>query len=57
MSEILETQTQPPTAQAGAQNDVPVVFFGIGVIINLVLVAVYFAWARKQWKKPGKEDE
>jgi heme/copper-type cytochrome/quinol oxidase subunit 2 len=26
-------------------------FFGIGVVINVVMITAYFIWAYKQWKK------
>ena len=27
------------------------VFFGIGMIINIVMIISFFIWAAKQWKK------
>jgi uncharacterized membrane protein YukC len=27
------------------------VFFGIGMIINIVMIVTFFIWAVKQWKK------
>ena len=31
-------------------------FFVIGVVINLILIAAFFVWARKQWKKNKHEE-
>ncbi len=33
------------------------VFLGIGVVINLLLVTAYFVWAYRQGKKRDKTDE
>lgn len=27
------------------------VFFGIGMVINIVMIAAFFIWAVKQWRK------
>lgn len=27
------------------------VFFGIGMIVNIVMITTFFVWAFKQWKK------
>lgn len=30
------------------------VFFGIGMIVNIVMITSFFIWAVKQWKKNDK---
>ena len=35
----------------GAGDDSLVGFFAIGVVINIALVAAYFIWAYRQWKR------
>ena len=42
-----------PTINEGA----PIGFFAIGIGVNLVLIAAYFIWALRQWKKPGARDK
>ncbi len=32
-------------------------FFGIGLAINLLLIAAYFVWAYKQGKKRDRSDD
>jgi hypothetical protein len=34
-----------------AKGDSLVGFFAIGVVINIALVAAYFIWAYRQWKR------
>jgi len=34
-----------------------IVFFGIGIVINLVMITAYFIWAYKQWKRTDKPEE
>jgi hypothetical protein len=29
------------------------VFFGIGMLVNIVMIVSFFIWAIKQWKKNG----
>lgn len=48
-----QAETDPPTPQ----QEAPIGFFAIGIVINLVLITAYFIWAYKQWKKPGKRDK
>ncbi|MDH5387558.1 MAG: hypothetical protein OEY06_03805 [Gammaproteobacteria bacterium] len=31
------------------------VFFGIGMIVNIVMIVSFFIWAVKQWKKNDKK--
>ena len=58
MSESQTTYTEQPAAvQTAPQNESLMVFLGIGVVINLVLITAYFVWARKQWKKTDRRDE
>ena len=44
-------------AVAPAEHDTPVGFFAIGIVINLVLLGAYFAWAWRQWKKSGSRED
>jgi len=48
---------QPAVDSRHVQDDSMVVFFGIGVVINLVMITAYFIWAYKQWKKSDRPDE
>ena len=58
MSNQLTTYTeQPATDSRPEQNDTMIGFFGIGVVINVVMITAYFIWAYKQWKKSGQRDE
>jgi len=42
-----------PTINEGA----PIGFFAIGIVVNVVLIVAYFAWALRQWKKPAARDK
>ena len=44
-------------AVASTEHDAPVGFFAIGILINLVLLGAYFAWAWRQWKKSASRKE
>ena len=58
MSNQLTSYTEQPAADSGSeQNDSMIVFFGIGIVINVVMITAYFIWAYKQWKKSDKQDE
>jgi len=58
VSNQLTTYTEQPAADSGhEQNDSMIVFFGIGIVINVVMITAYFIWAYKQWKKSDKQDE
>jgi hypothetical protein len=48
---------QPAVDSRPEQNDSMIGFFGIGVVINVVMITAYFIWAYKQWKKSDKRDE
>jgi cytochrome bd-type quinol oxidase subunit 2 len=48
---------QPAVDIKSEQNDSMLGFFGIGVVINLVMITAYFIWAYKQWKKSDRRDE
>jgi hypothetical protein len=58
VSDQLATYTEQPAADSRPeQNDSMIGFFGIGVVINVVMITAYFIWAYKQWKKSDKRDE
>jgi heme/copper-type cytochrome/quinol oxidase subunit 2 len=58
VSDQLTTYTEQPTADSGTEaNDSMIVFFGIGIVINVVMITAYFIWAYKQWKKGDKRDQ
>ena len=58
MSETATAYTeQPAVPPAPAHNEPPIVFLGIGVVINLILITAYFVWAYKQMKKRREKDE
>jgi heme/copper-type cytochrome/quinol oxidase subunit 2 len=48
---------QPAADSKLEQNDSMIGFFGIGVVINVVMITAYFIWAYKQWKKNDRQDE
>jgi heme/copper-type cytochrome/quinol oxidase subunit 2 len=54
--ETVSYTEQPVAAPAPEQEDPLIVFFGIGVVINLVMITAYFIWAYKQWNKSDKPD-
>ena len=57
MNENTIAYTEQPVADSPPeQKDPLIVFFGIGIVINLVMITAYFIWAYKQWKKPGKPE-
>lgn len=46
------TQSEPQvTVNNAEEEDLTTAFFAIGAVINIVMVAAYFVWAFKQWKK------
>jgi len=58
VSNQLTSYTEQPAADSGPEhNDSMIVFFGIGIVINVVMITAYFIWAYKQWKKSDKQDE
>ena len=58
MSSKQTTYTEQPAVDSRPeQNDSMIGFFGIGVVINVVMITAYFIWAYKQWKKSDKQDE
>ena len=58
MSSKLISYTEQPTLDSGLpQNDPLIGFFGIGIVINVVMITAYFIWAYKQWKKGDKQNE
>jgi heme/copper-type cytochrome/quinol oxidase subunit 2 len=58
VSNQLTSYTEQPASDSGPeQNDSMIVFFGIGMVINVVMITAYFIWAYKQWKKSDKQDE
>lgn len=49
----VSVQTSTGVADASPVNEgAPVGFFAVGIVINLVLVAAYIAWAWRRWKRP-----
>jgi heme/copper-type cytochrome/quinol oxidase subunit 2 len=58
VSSKLTSYTEQPTLDSGLpQNDPLIVFFGIGIVINVVMITAYFIWAYKQWKKSDRQKE
>jgi cytochrome bd-type quinol oxidase subunit 2 len=58
VSSKLTSYTEQPTVDSGLEQNHPMLgFFGIGVVINLVMITAYFIWAYKQWKKTDRQDE
>ena len=48
---------QPAPAAPQEPDDSLIVFFGIGLAINLLVITAYFIWAYKQWGKSDNKDE
>jgi len=48
-------QAEPAAPQE--PDDSLIVFFGIGLVINLLVITAYFIWAYKQWGKSDKKDQ
>ena len=47
-----QTQSeQLPTHDEAVQDNSLIGFFAVGIVINIALVAAYFIWAYKQWKR------
>lgn len=42
---------QPASVQPTEHNGPTVMFFAVGIVINIVMITAYFIWAYKQWKK------
>jgi len=55
--ETISYTEQPVADPPHEQNDSLIVFFGIGIVINLVMITAYFIWAYKQWHKTDKPEE
>lgn len=47
-----QTQSeQLPAHDEAVQDNSLIGFFAVGLVINIALVAAYFIWAYKQWKR------
>jgi heme/copper-type cytochrome/quinol oxidase subunit 2 len=58
VSDKLTTSTEQPTAATEtAQHGPSMGFFGVGIVINLLLIAAYFIWAFRQSKKTRDREE
>jgi len=58
VSSKLTSYTEQATADSGLEQNHPMLgFFGIGVVINVVMITAYFIWAYKQWKKIDRQGE
>ena len=58
MSDKTVTYTEQSVPDAPQEPDHSLtVFFGIGLVINLLVITAYFIWAYKQWNKSDKKDE
>ncbi|MBT8435001.1 MAG: hypothetical protein KJN95_10075 [Gammaproteobacteria bacterium] len=58
MNDKLTTSTEQPVAASTPEQDGPSIgFFGIGIAINLLLIAAYFIWAFRQSKKTRDREE
>jgi hypothetical protein len=42
---------QSALVQQVGQNGPTAMFFAVGILINIVMIAAYFIWAYKQWRK------
>jgi len=58
MNDKLTTSTEQPIAASTPEQGGPSMgFFGIGIAINLLLIAAYFIWAYRQSKKARDREE
>lgn len=63
MNNHQSSSSETSTASIGVDSNppvnegAPIGFFAIGIGINLILLAAYFIWALRQWKKPGARDK
>lgn len=46
---------QSATVEKADEDDLILVFFAVGIVVNIVLVTTYFVWAYRQWKKKLRE--
>lgn len=53
----LEVHSEQPASVIEVERDDLTTFFAVGIVINLVMITVYFIWAYKQWGKTGTSDE
>jgi cytochrome bd-type quinol oxidase subunit 2 len=52
VSRELTSYTEQPAVDSGLEQNHPMLgFFGIGIVINVIMITAYFIWAYKQWKK------
>ena len=57
ISTVTPYTEQPEVVEKDAPNDSMIGFFAVGMVINVVLITVFFIWAYKQWNKSDKPDE
>jgi len=57
ISTLVSYTEQSEPVLAVEAKDSMIGFFAIGIVINLVMIAAFFIWARKQWSKTSKADE
>ncbi|MCP4981978.1 MAG: hypothetical protein GY935_15970 [Gammaproteobacteria bacterium] len=56
MSNKISYTEQPTDDPLPEQNGPSMTFWGIGIVINVVMITAYFVWAYKQWKKIDRRD-
>ena len=56
MNQNSEQQQLVEAEAPSGSSDSLTAFFAVGLVINLVLIAAFVLWARKQWNKSGKPD-
>lgn len=49
-TEVVPVQMQSVSAEEDDGGGL-MVFFGIGMVINIVMIVAFFIWAIKQWRK------
>lgn len=52
--EVLRSTAETEGAAVNDRSEDLMVFFSIGVIVNILLVAAFLAWAIGQWRKTKK---
>ena len=52
-SNLTEQANSLPSMESNGRYDMNV-FFGIGMLINIVMIIAFFIWAVKQWKANDK---
>jgi len=53
----IAVHSEQPAPVIEVERDDLTTFFAVGMVVNLVMITVYFIWAYKQWGKTGARDK